>query len=297
MKDPKETSIQPEAVVKPVEETPVTKVFVPEAQEEKKSNLGSILFLIFAIFVMAGMLVWYYYDSRPEVQEMADDYQISEVVDADIEDVSTKKLFGASDLFFQEEEYPAFMHSLKEEKLVDIECTPRYVIYESEEGSYEFAVGSQHTLTEPENATVLSYVEKQDDKPYMITLCETVGEKPLVLRETGGSGGGAGNKAYVAYLDSNLAEMNPIEVPMDGVAYMNCYQPLAFTNDNELYYACGGGDGGSGRSSIYKFSLATNAYEELYRCDSNISNYPQVSCGAPNTNVYKATIEEKQGVL
>lgn len=171
-------------------------------------------------------------------------------------------------------EYPQELTMLKNDQLVDFLCSSVY--RDDYEGGYEAYINNQSVkLTDTQ---LLSYIENitahHNKAPFSFQKCVTEHNEIFVAyssftnlgksERTGG--GGAADYYFGTIVGTTFSQIAAI--PNDSAPYASCNSPLAYTTDHNLYYICGGGEGGLGQATIVKVNMVTKGVKSILSCKS-----------------------------
>lgn len=188
-----------------------------------------------------------------------------------------KRHFIQDGEFFQGQKYPKELTGISDNNLVEIDCPEGYV--KQSGGGFTLASNPKVSLNDEKLKEIMNVVDK-DLAFSSFNFCNLKDGRIIFEYEYWLGGGGKDTIAKFAVVDANskvnhIADINN----SDKIPYFVCDIPLEMTVGNQLYWACRGGDGGFGASSIYKIDLNNNQVKTILSCTSRVTgSKPSVIC-------------------
>ncbi|MBI3620015.1 hypothetical protein HY214_02625 [Candidatus Roizmanbacteria bacterium] len=206
---------------------------------------------------------------------------VAEIKNVKIETPFSKRLFDIDGSFFLGKKYPQAVISLSQASVVGIKCTADY----SCAGDCYRTKGPiiNGKLPKLADQTLLSFYSKVsqdlgDNTQGNMIYCETeTANKILIFRKQLSGGGGGKEAIFFAVNERN--NLKPVTTVKNNLAYFDCNKPLLYTNTNELYIECGGGEGSV--ELIYSVDMVNSNSKFIYSCHYTDPGYihPEISDG------------------
>ncbi len=165
--------------------------------------------------------------------------------------------------------YPSEISMLKDEELVQISCSTKYM--KQIGGIYSDSSG-EAISNDTVNNIFESYNKGKTDADWIAAgfLCTSESTTVLVY-EIWKGGGGLENAAYVSKVDAKGVLTSPIRIVSNGAPYFGCSEPIALTKDDQFYLSCLGGDGQYGKKSLYQVDMGGASVKKLIEYESSSS--------------------------
>lgn len=177
---------------------------------------------------------------------------------------STKRLYKKQDKLIADAQYPKELTEACDEDLVTLACLEPYTLQANGEYIYqkttiEGSVKTQTTSRAKEE--ILDLITKMkrsvEGKDIIkVRICVTDFKDSLLQYETSDTNNALDNTAHFATTDYIGTFRRFASITNKDIPYFSCDTPLQMTKYGTLYYKCGGGDGPSGSSLIYKIESA-----------------------------------------
>jgi len=187
---------------------------------------------------------------------------------------SSKYLIDPYQKFMGDVGYPVEVANFTDAQLIGLTCSSDYI--QSEQGKYV----SNPTETNPNpipltDKLLIGYTQKIGNIS-VISKCVTDESETIVHYEIHSGGGGSNNKAFFVKIDSQGKEIGQAQINTDGIGYFTCQTPYLLSALHQLYWECGGGDGGFASKSIYNIDLNNFSTRRVLKCtetaDSSFEN-------------------------
>lgn len=195
---------------------------------------------------------------------------------------STKRLYKKQDKLIADAQYPKELTEACDEDLVTLACLEPYTLQANGEYIYQKTTieGSVKTQTTSKaKEEVLDLITKMkrsvEGKDIIkVRVCVTDFKDSLLQYETSDTNNALDNTAHFATTDYIGTFRRFASISNKDIPYFSCDTPLQMTKYGTLYYKCGGGDGPSATSLIYKIESAqipedATGSSVLLKCNSS----------------------------